>query len=198
MLIRAAELFESLRSILLLSLFLYFTHFIEVLQILSKNRRDKENENETSNQETNNKDDRQLQHKYWIEEHVYEYIKSATPCGNANPKRMPELVRVLKQGNVVGEMKRSTTAVKEEEGINGYTSHEDVISSYQGFGLSDAELQILNWMPKEMVEFHLIIEDLSSRLPEEQQMGLIEVIHKYATPLEEDNNSNNEITLHTR
>ena len=59
-------------------------------------------------------------------------------------------------------------------------------------------LQILNWMPKEMVEFHLIIEDLSSRLSEEQQMGLIEVIHKYATPLEEDNNSNNEITLHTR
>ena len=111
---------------------------IEVLQILSKNRRNKENENETSNQETNNKDDRQLQHKYWIDEHVYEYIKSATPCGNANPKRMPELVHVLKQGSVVGETKCSTTAVKEEEGINGDTSHEDVISSCQGFGLSDA------------------------------------------------------------
>eukprot|EP01083_Nonionella_stella_P296301 1006649_1 len=116
-------------------------------------------------------DDRQLLHKYWIEERVYEYIKSETPCGNANPKRMPELVRVLKQGSVVGETKRSTTAVKEEEGINGDTSHEDVISSCQGFGLSDAEiLKILNWMPKEMVEIHLIIKDLSSRLSEEQQM----------------------------
>jgi len=46
---------------------------------------------------------------------------------------------VFKQGSVVGETKHSTTAaVKEEEGINGDTSHEDVISSCQGFGLSDA------------------------------------------------------------
>ena len=34
-------------------------------------------------------------------------------------------MRVLKQGSVVGETKRSTTAVKEAKGTNGDTSHED-------------------------------------------------------------------------
>merc|ERR1712183_36799 len=39
-----------------------------------------------------------------------------------------------------------------------------------GFGLMDAEvLQILNHMPRELVELHLIIQDLLQRLNEDRQ-----------------------------
>jgi len=50
------------------------------------------------------------------------------------------------------------------------------------FGLTDAEtLQILNFMPRESVEIHLIIEDLPSRLAEERQEELLTLIGSYIT-----------------
>jgi hypothetical protein len=49
-----------------------------------------------------------------------------------------------------------------------------------GFGLTQAEaLQILNFMPTEAVELHLLIEDLDSRLTQKQQDGLLETISIY-------------------
>jgi hypothetical protein len=50
-----------------------------------------------------------------------------------------------------------------------------------GFGLTDAEtLQILNLMPKEPVEIHLMIEDLQSRFGEDRQQELLNIIAKYS------------------
>ena len=48
------------------------------------------------------------------------------------------------------------------------------------FGLTNAEtLQIINFMPQESVEIHLIIQDLPSRLTEERQEELLTLIASY-------------------
>lgn len=48
------------------------------------------------------------------------------------------------------------------------------------YGLTAAEsLQILNFMPRESVEIHLIIESLPSRLTEERQVELLSLIGSY-------------------
>lgn len=50
-----------------------------------------------------------------------------------------------------------------------------------GFGLTDAEtLQILNLMPKEPVEIHLMIEELQSRFDDDRQQELLNIIAKYS------------------
>jgi RNA polymerase Rpb4 len=82
----------------------------------------------------------------WIEERVLEYLK-LTPCSQADPNKMPQLVQRL----------------------NAKTN--------EGFDLTDAEtLQVLNFMPLESVEIHLMIEDLQSRMPEERQDELLRLI----------------------
>jgi hypothetical protein len=104
-----------------------------------------------------------LHHRDWIEEKVCEYVKSS-PCGNAIMKRMPQFVSILK---------RPKKSVKnKEEGGGG--------NERQGFGLTDGEtLQILNSMPSVLAELYLIIEDLDSRLTEEDQTELLELIEAY-------------------
>ena len=57
----------------------------------------------------------------------------------------------------------------------------DSVVDSDNYGLTDSEtLQILNLMPTEPVEIHLMIEDLSSRLNEDEQNNLLELISKYA------------------
>mmetsp|Transcript_12450 Transcript_12450/g.27418 ORF Transcript_12450/g.27418 Transcript_12450/m.27418 type:complete len:152 (-) Transcript_12450:772-1227(-) len=51
------------------------------------------------------------------------------------------------------------------------------LKTVEGFGLTDAEtLQILNHLPTEVVELHLLIEDLPSRLTEERQEELLRCV----------------------
>jgi tetrahydromethanopterin S-methyltransferase subunit A len=51
----------------------------------------------------------------------------------------------------------------------------------EDFQLTDAEiLQILNHMPSEPVEIHLMIEDLMSRMDEEKQNNLLQLITEYS------------------
>eukprot|EP00978_Attheya_sp_CCMP212_P008360 scaffold19705_cov58-Attheya_sp.AAC.2 len=63
-----------------------------------------------------------------------------------------------------------------------------------GFGLTDAEtLQVLNMMPQESVDIHLMIEDLTVRMTEERQEELLELIQSYRQPeqLDENGSANN-------
>jgi RNA polymerase Rpb4 len=49
-----------------------------------------------------------------------------------------------------------------------------------GFGLARSEaLQILNFMPSEVVELHLLIDDLDGRFSTKQQDGLLDAISRY-------------------
>ena len=93
------------------------------------------------------------------------YIESS-PCATSKLEKVSELASLLKR--------------------NG----ED------GFGLKDGEvLQVLNMMPKEVVELHLIVEDLTSRLSEERQNELLEAIKTYCNDekFEEDDNDGEEM-----
>jgi len=97
-----------------------------------------------------------LQQRDWIEEQVLEYLK-ATPCSRADFEKLPTLVTKLRGKGI------------------------------KGFGLTKAEsLQLLNFMPTESVDIHLMIEDLQSRItPEERQEELLNTVRECL--LEEEN-----------
>jgi len=101
-----------------------------------------------------------LRHRDWIEEKVHEYLQS-TPCMRLDPSRREELQSALrsnkKQAVAAGGAMQTT-----------------------GFGLTEAEsLQILNFMPTEEVEIHLLIEQLHDRMPDKQQTDLLAAIEGY-------------------
>merc|ERR1712232_125095 len=101
------------------------------------------------------------------EEKVLEYIES-TPCTNVDFDTLPNMVKRLrapKKKNVAQDASSSSD-----------TMHNDQYN----FGLTDAEtLQILNLMPQELVEYHLIIDDISSRMSDDRQNELIDVVKEY-------------------
>jgi hypothetical protein len=98
-----------------------------------------------------------LRHRDWIEDKVVEYIKS-TPAVRLDSSRRQELQSILRRPS-----KR-----------NG------VVKSNSGFGLTEAEsLQIVNCMPTEPVEIHLMVEDLQSRLTERQQDDILVLVGSY-------------------
>ena len=116
---------------------------------------------------------KQLLHRDWIEEKVYEYLKSSA-SGNVNMKQMPELVSILKRKKKKKLLLNSEMEMQSGAEQNG--------NSIDGFELTDGEaLQILNLMPKEPVELNLVIEDMDSRLNEEEQTRLLELIGTYST-----------------
>eukprot|EP00586_Coscinodiscus_wailesii_P012223 CAMPEP_0172503582 /NCGR_PEP_ID=MMETSP1066-20121228/170619_1 /TAXON_ID=671091 /ORGANISM="Coscinodiscus wailesii, Strain CCMP2513" /LENGTH=172 /DNA_ID=CAMNT_0013279383 /DNA_START=136 /DNA_END=654 /DNA_ORIENTATION=+ len=62
------------------------------------------------------------------------------------------------------------------------------------FELTDAEiLQVLNLIPRELVEIHLIVEDLAGRLSEEGQEELLETIGRYLTIVDGEGEENGEL-----
>mmetsp|Transcript_2536 Transcript_2536/g.3855 ORF Transcript_2536/g.3855 Transcript_2536/m.3855 type:complete len:191 (-) Transcript_2536:410-982(-) len=120
-----------------------------------------------------------LQHRDWMEEKVHEYLKYS-PCANLEMKKLPEFVALLK-----GEKNSDGKHSKYQSGDSKTENNEEEMR--KGFNLTDAEtLQVLNLMPKEMVEIHLIVEDLDARMNEEKQSKLLELVQTYATPPDGD------------
>ena len=143
-------------------------------------------------------DTKRHRHRDWIESKLLDYLQSG-PCGTMasngggemDSSKLPELVRTLrappsKKGK--GTDNNASKKMKSENGGNDTTDHADNGNGngvkYQiqnGYGLTDGEtLQILNHMPSELVELHLIIEDLPSRMSDERQEELLQLIGTYA------------------
>lgn len=102
-----------------------------------------------------------LRHRDWIEEQVFSYLEK-TPCIK-HTERAPELLAKLRAD-----------------------PSKTKIGGPEGFGLTDAEgLQILNFMPQESVELHLMITDLQSRMTDERQEELLATVGSYRTLLSE-------------
>ena len=115
-------------------------------------------------EERKEKETRQKRKKYnhrdWIEEHVFEYLQKS-PCAMLDVSTQNDFKSILtsskKQSSADGESKKMT-----------------------GFGLTEAEaVQVLNFMPKEKVEIHLMIEELHARMPEARQEELLEFIQNH-------------------
>jgi RNA polymerase Rpb4 len=65
---------------------------------------------------------------------------------------------------------------------------------YTGFGLTDAEsIQIVNYAPTEIVEIHLMIEELQSRFTDNEQEVLLKIISKFTTTTNNVDNSDTNI-----
>jgi len=137
----------------------------------------------------------------WIEEQVIDYLR-CTPCTKLDLSRHEELNQILQQARPQPsrhtnprkkrKLSRSRAAVKEEptetSETNGKkdTSVGDESSSINlskyAFDLTNGEsLQILNFMPTELVEIHLMVEELHARMSEDQQDTLLQVVQEYTT-----------------
>lgn len=107
------------------------------------------------------KDGQKFRHRDWIAKKVHQYLSTQTPCTKLDSARRDELKDILQAG-----YKKRKVAIDS--------------SSPLGFGLTEAEaLQILNFLPSEPVEIHLMIEELHTRMPEREQDRLLELIPKY-------------------
>uniref|UniRef100_A0A7S1DDV3 DNA-directed RNA polymerase III subunit RPC9 n=2 Tax=Cyclophora tenuis TaxID=216820 RepID=A0A7S1DDV3_CYCTE len=103
-----------------------------------------------------------LKNRDWIESKVLEYLKSSR-CTQLEAEKAPQLVERLQ-----GEKK-------------------------DGFGLTEAEtLQVINLMPSESVEIHLMIEDLPSRMTDEKQEELLNFVASFRQPDETENQKKDE------
>ena len=138
-------------------------------------------------------DTKRHRHRDWIESKLLDYLQNSS-CGTIggdggrgiDSTKLPQLVRTLrappsKKGNDVkmkSENGGNDTATA-DHADNGNDGAEHLIRN--GYGLTDGEtLQILNHMPSELVELHLIIEDLPSRMSDERQEELLQLIGTYA------------------
>mmetsp|Transcript_26278 Transcript_26278/g.77699 ORF Transcript_26278/g.77699 Transcript_26278/m.77699 type:complete len:221 (-) Transcript_26278:76-738(-) len=167
---------------------------IEVMQILSDRievRRQADEADEAAPAARRRRKDSKLRHRDWVEETVLEYLQG-TPCATADKGRMPEFVGKLRgqKKPIAAQTKRSAKATgstsmdsesgnhhaDDDRGENGTNERQD-----EEFGLTDGEtLQVLNLMPREPVEIHLLVEDLPSRMSEERQAELLELVGQYS------------------
>ena len=178
---------------------------VELMHILSKRidaRKEQEQEDAKRNKSSKHTKSKKLRHRDYIEKTVFEYL-SCSPCGEADLKRMPKLVSRLKGETIRGkstEVSRRNNIIKAEDeniplekgvdqgddsNIKQDSKDDDVNVDHQtpvqNFGLTDAEtLQILNHMPTLPVEIHLMIEDLTSRLSDDDQNNLLRLISEYS------------------
>eukprot|EP00934_Nitzschia_sp_Nitz4_P005858 Nitzschia sp. Nitz4//scaffold22_size323478//163857//164354//NITZ4_000540-RA/size323478-processed-gene-0.404-mRNA-1//1//CDS//3329543034//5848//frame0 len=106
-------------------------------------------------------------HRDWIEDTVLAYLQT-TPCVNLDSSKLEEMTSQL----------TSSKRHKTDETSSGE-------ATTAGFGLTKAEaLQIANFMPTEMVEIHLMVEELHARMSEQRQEELLEFIASYRTDQE--------------
>eukprot|EP00980_Cylindrotheca_fusiformis_P014777 scaffold4026_cov117-Cylindrotheca_fusiformis.AAC.12 len=102
---------------------------------------------------------KKYKHRDWIEDSVCEYLEK-TPCASLDSSRREELRTALtSRKKAIGKNKKSKLT---------------------GFGLTEPEaLQVLNFMPQEKVDIHLMVEELHSRMTDERQDELLELIQSY-------------------
>jgi hypothetical protein len=126
----------------------------EVMEMLNEQitkRKEKE-----AKQKRWRKPNNKFAHRDWIEEHVHEYLQT-TPCVNIETSKLEEL-----------KSKLMTPKKKQSTGQ---------ITKMTGFCLTEAEsIQLLNFMPREPVEIHLMVEELHARMSEKRQEELLELI----------------------
>lgn len=134
-----------------------------------------------------------LRHRDFIELKVYKYLKSG-PCDEWDRERLPTLVRKLKapicpvikisdpQSDPKKALKKSNDEGPTKVGFDDYLNDTTMVgmTQEQGFGLVDGEvLQVLNLIPREPVDIHLITEELMDRMDEDQQNDLLALIEKH-------------------
>ena len=142
---------------------------VEVLELLEKQLGRRKKDKKHSKKKQN-----KFQHRDWIEDRVFAYLKD-TPCKPISVAKRSELKRKLKASadkKVLTESSSSTGNVDD--------ASESASTTPTGFGLTEAEsIQILNFMPRQPVDVHVVIEELQSRMTEKRQTELLELVESY-------------------
>jgi hypothetical protein len=139
-----------------------------VMELLQDSLASRETQHSSSSRSKRSK---LYRHRDWIEKHVHEYLQS-TPCGQLEKSRQQEFQAVLRSNKKQATMSNN--------GNTATSATTTASATTTGFDLTEAEsLQILNFMPTEPVEIHLMIEELHARMTEKQQEGLLEFIASY-------------------
>jgi hypothetical protein len=158
---------------------------IEVMEILQKRwtSRPSVQDETTTNPQKQKKKNNSLRHAEFIEREVYKYLESSS-CSKLNIEDMPTFISKLKQKKDADTNAKDrkeeeydvTTNQNDDNNVKDKNSQENRTK----YGLTNAEiLQILNLMPTELVEAHLIVEELHTRLSEEEQEELLQLIRDY-------------------
>ncbi|CAB9524209.1 III subunit RPC9 [Seminavis robusta] len=148
---------------------------VEVMELLKKNMEERA---KAAPKKKNNKRNKHFRHRDWVEEEVHRYL-TTTPCVKLDPNRRQEFHDKLKSRKKVALSSSAGEAGEnDDDGENG-----ELKSSLTGFGLTEAEaLQIMNTMPTEPVEIHLMVDELQSRMTETRQEEFLAFIASYCKP----------------
>jgi hypothetical protein len=159
----------------------------EVMELLGKKIQARD---EHQAKQYRRRDSPKFAHRDWIEKYVHTYLQS-TPCAGMSTKKVGELKSKLmatikkqqiitRKVGVVDSMDVDcTTAENGDTPLS--TPSTTITTTTTGFGLTEAEsIQLLNFMPKEPVEIHLMIEELHGRMSEKRQAELLKLIGSYA------------------
>ena len=128
-------------------------------------------------------DTKRHRHRDWIESKLLDYLQSgpsATISGSdaGSSNNLAELVKTLR---APPPRKGKSNDAKKDGKRKSKNGGNEAGTADNGYGLTDGEmLQILNHMPTELVELHLIIDDLPSRMSDERQEELLQLIATYA------------------
>jgi hypothetical protein len=169
-------------------------------RLANEKRKQKKKGRKNNNDNNDWKFKNKFDHRDWIQEHVLEYLKS-TPCVNIPTSKLNELKLKCTSKGLSLSSSSLTITKKKRQTVSGdpavsspkpLPSKRKSSSSSPGYGLTEAEaVQILNFMPQEPVEIHLMIENLHDRMSETKQEEFLEMIRSYNTSVEKRPAANN-------
>ncbi|KAG7368609.1 RNA polymerase Rpb4 [Nitzschia inconspicua] len=124
--------------------------------------------------------DNKFKHRDWIEEKVLQYLKR-TPCVQLSTNKIDELKfkcsGIKRRSSALQRTHRDDKRLRQSKSMDA-AANDDNATSY---GLTEAEtLQVLNFMPKEPVEIHLMVEELHARMSEDQQSEFLSMVQSYS------------------
>lgn len=143
---------------------------IEVMKLLETKVSKRREKLAKQNPRRKMQQDTKTQHRDWIEQKVYDYLKRS-PCIHVDVSRLDEFHSKLTASKRRRQSYDPAQSSKKKSLKNSGTA---------SFGLTEAEaLQITNFMPKEPVEIHLMVEELHTRMTEANQEKLLKCIASY-------------------
>jgi len=150
--------------------------------------------NQRQNNLHNDKNKNKFEHRDWIQEQVLDYLKS-TPCVNIPISKVNELKS--KCMSVRGKRRSPLKSQQDSQPDTTTTvSSATAMETTTGYGLTEAEaIQIVNFMPTEPVEIHLMVEDLHARMSETKQEEFLDMIQSYNSSLTINNESTQQKTM---
>lgn len=167
---------------------------------LAKYKRKQKQRGRNNNRNNDDNIKSKYEHRDWIQEHVLEYLKS-TPCVNIPTSKLIELKskcmstkKTSPKKKLLRKQPQDIQSAPIDDATATKSATELSTSVSLGYGLTEAEaVQILNFMPEQPVEIHLMIEDLHARMSETKQEEFLDMIRSYNTSMtindnDDDNN----------